>query len=120
TDYYNRYFPSSSHHRHNFDYGGAVAADFKNFKVQFECVGRSKRTEISAGEDELGNRLYTKQSEKDFQYMGTFSYKINQKIALSYSLGDSFVQVVSPDKTLISMLSLNLGFGGPQLTVSDE
>lgn len=113
TDYYAKYFPSSKKYRSNIDYGGALSGEFKKFSVQLEAVGRSKRTEISEGINDSGKKLYSLDTESDFQCVGTFSYRINKQIALSYSLGQGFEPITNPGKTLVSLLSLNLGFGGP-------
>lgn len=113
TGYYAKYFPTAVNFRNNFDYGLAINADLKNFSIQFEAVGRSKTTEIPAGMDQDGSKLYKKASDSDFQYIGSFSYRVNKQIAFTYSLGSGFKPIVNPGETLVSLLSLNLGFGGP-------
>jgi hypothetical protein len=80
--------------------------------LQFELVGRSSNSEIPAGVDDDGNELFIKKSDSDIQYVGTFSYLLSDKIALTYSLGKSFDPVLNPDNTLVSLISVNFGFGG--------
>jgi len=112
-DYYHKYFPSAKSYRNNFDYGLAGVADFEKFAFQLEAVGRYQATEISAGTDASGNQLYRKEKASAFQCVGTFSYRLSKEIAVSYSLGNRFPTITAPDKTLVSLLSLNFGFGGP-------
>lgn len=114
-EYYRNYFPQSQFYENNIDYGLAVAGVFKNFSLQFEVVGRSSNSETPAGIDGNGNELFTKDSDSDFQYIGTFSYLLSDQIALTYSLGKRFDPVVNPENTLVSLLSLNFGFGGSTL-----
>ncbi len=111
-DYYRNYFPQSEFYENNVDYGLAVAGVFEKFLLQFELVGRSSNSEIPAGVDGSGNELYTKKSNSDIQYAGTFSYLLNDQIALTYTIGKRFDPVLNPDNTLVSLLSLNFGFGG--------
>jgi hypothetical protein len=111
-DYYRHYFPQSEFYENNVDYGLAVAGVFEKFLLQFELVGRSSNSEIPAGVDENGNELFTKKSNSDIQYVGTFSYLLTDQIALTYSLGKRFDPVLNPENSLISLLSINLGFGG--------
>lgn len=114
-EYYRNYFPQSQFYENNIDYGLAVAGVFKNFSLQFEVVGRSSNSETPAGIDGNGNELFTKDSDSDLQYIGTFSYLLSDQIALTYSLGKRFDPVVNPENTLVSLLSLNFGFGGSTL-----
>jgi len=112
--YYNKYFPTSEIFKNNIDYGLAVSMDYNKFSLQFEGTGRSSSTEKDAGIDAEGNMLYTKESDSDFQYIATLSYRLTDQIAFSYQFGSSFKPVFTPGAgTLISLLSLNFGFGGP-------
>jgi hypothetical protein len=113
TDYYKVYFPKSKFYQNNTDYGLAVSTEFNNFSIQFEAVGRRSNSEISAGIDLNGNQLYTKNQKSDFQYVATFSYHVNDQIALTYSLGNNFQPELNPTNTLLSLLSINFGFGAP-------
>lgn len=113
TDYFKRYFPNSEVYRSNFDYGVAISGNFSKFTLEFEAVGRSSNALIPAGTDNSGNQLFRKDNNSDFQAIGTFLYRLNDRIALTYSLGSRFEPIINPDNTLVSLLSLNLGFGGP-------
>ncbi|MBI2419770.1 MAG: hypothetical protein HYV28_18050 [Ignavibacteriales bacterium] len=113
TDYYQKYFPTAKFYDNNIDYGVGGQLDFKKFSLQFEIVGRSSNTEIAAGVDALGRKLYTKETSSDIQYSGTFSYHLDDQITLSYNLGNLFKPAVNPNSTLLSMLSVNFGFGAP-------
>jgi hypothetical protein len=97
----------------NFDYGGAVAFEFRMFSLQLEAVGRFSQSEISEGVDNEGNALYSKEQESDFQYIGTFGCNLSDGIIISYSLGNRFNPIQEAENTLVSMLSLNFGFGSP-------
>lgn len=114
TSYFEKYFPDSVVFDHNIDYGISVAGEFKKFTIEFEATGRSSKSLIDAGQDTSGNTLYRKENSSDFQYIGTFSYRVTDQIAVSYQLGSAFKPTFNVDSgTLISLLSLNLGFGGP-------
>lgn len=113
TRYYDQFFPGNDVYRNNIDYGLAVAAQLNNLSVQLELVGRAGTTEIFAGTDVNGNRLYRKHQRSDIQYIGTFNYNLTDQIILSYSFGKRFQVIQANDKTLVSLLSLNLGFGAP-------
>jgi hypothetical protein len=113
-DYFKKYFPDSKVFENNFDYGASISGSFKKFSIEFEAAGRNSRTLIKAGQDPQGNLLYRKESSNDTQYIGTFSYRLTEQIALSYQIGSGFKPVFNINGgNLISLLSLNLGFGGP-------
>ncbi|MDZ7695249.1 MAG: hypothetical protein U5K69_29735 [Balneolaceae bacterium] len=113
TDYFKQYFPNSKVFKNNIDYGVAISGDFDSFTLEFEAVGRNSNSLIPAGMDDSGNQLFRKDTKVDFQAIGTFLYRLNEHIALTYSLGSRFEPIVNPENTLVSLLSLNLGFGGP-------
>ena len=112
-NYFKEFFQSRELFENNLDYGLGVSAKFKRFSLQLEAVGRSSQTEIPAGTDLNGNNLYLKKESSDFQYVGTFSYNLTDQIILTYNLGKSFEPIQNPEQTLISLLSLNFGFGAP-------
>jgi hypothetical protein len=114
--YFDNYFPKSKVAENNFDYGLAIATEFKKFSLAFETTGRESNSLRKAGVDTSGNTLYVKNNTSDFQYIGTFSYRLTEQIALTYQIGSSFKPVFSTTGTLISLLSLNFGFGGPNAT----
>lgn len=113
SGYYKEYFIDSKIFENNIDYGLSVAAEFKKFSLNFEMVGRYSNSEIPAGTDAEGNELYRKDQKSDFQYIGSFSYNLTDQIILSYSIGNRFEPIQNPNNTLVSVLSLNLGFGAP-------
>ncbi len=76
-------------------------------------VGRNSETEIPAGTDSEGNELFRRDKTSDLQYLGSFNYNLSDQIILSYSLGKSFEPMLNTDNTLISLISLNFGFGTP-------
>ena len=112
-DYYKEYFPETVIYENNIDYGIAVSGEFKKFSIRFETVGRISNSEIPAGTDNDGNELFRKEQNTDFQYIGSFSYNLSEQIALTYSLGNRFEPIINPNNTLVSLLTLNLGFGSP-------
>ena len=71
------------------------------------------KTETQAGTDTHGNKLFRKDQKSDIQYIGSFNYNIADQIVLTYSFGNRFEPVLNPNNTLVSMLSLNFGFGTP-------
>jgi hypothetical protein len=113
SGYYKLYFPDAKIYQNNFDYGLSVAGEFKRFSLSFEIVGRYSNSEIPAGTDSEGNELYRKDQKSDFQYIGSFSYNLTQQIIVSYSIGNRFEPIQNPENTLVSVLSINLGFGAP-------
>ncbi|MCD4832687.1 MAG: hypothetical protein K8R31_02755 [Bacteroidales bacterium] len=113
TDYYKRYFPDATVYENNFSYGIAIAGEFKKFTLQFEYVGRSSNSETPTGAFVNGKETYTKDTYSDIQYSGTFSYRLSDQLVISYSLGKQFEPIMNPENTLISLLSLNYGFGSP-------
>ncbi len=115
-DYFQRYFPATDVFENNFDYGASVSAEYKDFSFQMECTGRSSKSLQEAGTDVDGSTLYRKDSSSDFQYIGTISYRVTDQIAFSYQIGSSFKPVFTPGAgTLISLLSVSFGFGGPSV-----
>lgn len=114
TAYFEKYFPDANVYDTNIDYGMSVSGNFKKFTVEFEATGRTSKSLIEVAQDANGNALYRKESSGDFQYLGTFSYRLTDQVALSYQFGSAFRPTFNIDGgTLISVLSLNLGFGGP-------
>lgn len=113
SGYYKMYFADVKIYENNIDYGLSVAAEFKKFSLNFEIVGRYSNSEIPAGTDAEGNELYRKDQKSDLQYIGSFSYNLTDQIVVSYSIGNRFEPIQNPDNTLVSVLSLNLGFGSP-------
>lgn len=118
-DFYRAYFPNSTVYKNNNDYGFAFAADFPKWTLQAELVGRSSNTEIPVGTDANNNVLYIKQQSNDLQYLGTFNYRLTDQMVLTYSLGNRFNPITNPNSTLVSTLSINLGFGTPDQKVLD-
>jgi hypothetical protein len=114
--YFDNYFPDSKVSENNFDYGLAITTEFKRFSLEFEATGRESSSLLKASKDSSGNTLYIKNNTSDFQYIGTFSYRLTEQIALTYQIGNSFKPIFNTTGTLISLLSLNFGFGGPNVT----
>ena len=112
-DYFKKYFVDSKIYENNIDYGFAISTEFDKFSIKFELVGRRSETEIPVGTDSDGNELYKRENSSDFQYLGSFNYNLSDQIILSYSIGNRFQPILNPDNTLVSLLSLNFGFGTP-------
>jgi hypothetical protein len=112
-NFYQMYFPQSAIYQNNTDLGLAISGEFQKFSIQFEGVGRSSNSEIPAGTDIAGNKLFRKEKSKDFQYIGSFSYNLKEQIVLTYSIGNRFDPIQNPGNTLVSLLTLNFGFGSP-------
>lgn len=113
ASYYKKYFTESKIYENNFDYGLAISARFEKFSIEFEMVGRRSKTNMPAGIDNQGRKLFIYESSSDFQYLGSFNYNLSDQIVLSYNLGSRFDPTLNPENTLVSLLSLNLGFGTP-------
>lgn len=112
-DYYKKYFPKNKIYQNNTDFGLSISTEFNKFSFQFEIVGRNSNSEITAGTDSDGNELYRKERQSDFQYIGTFNYNLTDQIIISYNFGNHFDPIQNKNNTLVSMLSLNFGFGTP-------
>jgi hypothetical protein len=113
VDYYKQFFPQSDIYQHNIDYGLAIAARAKRFSLQFELVGRNSSTDMIIGNDGDGNNIYENRSRTDWQYIGTFNFNVNDKILLTYTLGNRFEPMMNPENTLVSTLAINFAFGAP-------
>ncbi len=113
SDYFRTYFPGMPVFDRNLDYGVGVFSELDKFSFQAELVGRSSNADIEVGSDENGNRLFIKETGSDLQYIATFNYSITDHIMVSYSIGNRFAPIQNPSNTLVSLLSLNFGFGGP-------
>jgi hypothetical protein len=118
-DYYRKYYPEVQYYKSNFDYGVGLSLEFEKFSIQTEAVWRSSYTEILVSQDAEGNDLYRKDSKNSFQCVGTFSYRISNQVAISYTLGDKF-NLGTLGNSLISVLSLNLGFGNPSILPKED
>ncbi|WP_034259238.1 hypothetical protein [Altibacter lentus] len=115
-EFYDRYFPNTFTYQHTWDYGLSAVSEFKRLSLQFELVGRQRSATIPAGFDAMGNALFRKEKDNDLQYAGTIAYQLTDKIVLSYTLGSRFETILNPSETLISLLCLNFGFGGPNMS----
>ncbi len=114
-DYYQKYFAKTKIYENNIDYGISIATTFNKFSLTFELVGRKSNSKIPAGTDNRGNTLYKIEDKSDFQYIGSFNYSLTNEIVISYIIGNRFDPILNPNNTLVSTLSLNLGFGGPSI-----
>lgn len=111
--YYKNYFPNAEYFSNNIDYGASIEADFDKFSIRFELTGRTGNSEIPAGIDNNGNPLYRKETGSDFQYIGEIGFRIDDQIMLNYKIGKKFKPEINPGNTLLSLLSINFGFGTP-------
>ena len=112
-NFYEKYFPNEEYFENNVDYGIGLSLNFMKFSFQFEGVGRVSKTIIERSTDANGVTTTKSVKKNDFQYVGTFNYQINDNMMVTYSLGKQFEPILNYKGTLISMLSLNFGFGGP-------
>lgn len=115
VDYFTRYFPNNKLYKNNLDYGMALNGNFDRFSAYIEFVGRKSITDIAAGTDDNNSPLFRREKDSDLQYLGTISYRLTEQIVLSYSLGKNFQILNTKGNNLISLLSLNFGFGAPTL-----
>jgi len=111
--YFKNYFLNSKIYENNLDYGFGISTQFDKFSIKIEVVGRESETEIPAGFDTEGNELFRRDKSSDIQYLGSFNYNLTDQIVLSYSVGNRFEPILNPTNTLVSLLSLNFGFGTP-------
>lgn len=113
VDFYQQYFQNKETYENNFNYGISLNLLFKKISLHFEAVGQYSNTIIEKSTDPSGIVTTRSKTKSDFQYVGTFSYQINKKLILSYSFGKQFQPILSNNGTLISVVGLNFGFGGP-------
>lgn len=118
-DYYRKYFPGNIVFKNNLDYGLEIAARFRKISLEFEMAGRTSNSYVLAGVDLQGNDLYRKEHNSDFQYIGSVHYNLTDQIILSYNLGNRFELIQNQNNTLVSLLSLNFGFGAPDKNILD-
>ena len=109
-DYYRQYFPNATIYENNIDIGIALSAEFEQFSIQFEAIGRNSNSKTPEGFNSQGDPLYSEKTDSDFQALGKFNYKINDKLTFTYTLGNSFEQIINENNTLVSLFSLNFGF----------
>ncbi len=119
TDFYRTYFPNSTVYINNHDFGLAFMGDFKKCSFQFELVGRYSNTDIPAGTDGNNNILYIKKQSSDVQSVLTLNYRLTNQMILTYNIGNRFDPILNPESTLISNLSLSIGFGTPDARTID-
>lgn len=106
--YYKKFYPNNTIYKHASDYGFAISTEFNKFSLQFELVNRYSNTEIPTGAN-----IYKGDNKLDTQHIGTFSFNLTDQVVLSYSVGNRFDPILNPDNTIVSTLSINLGFGAP-------
>jgi len=107
-DFYKKFYPNNTLYKQSSNYGFAISTEFNKFSLQFELIKKHSNSEIPTG---VGT--YIKENKSDTQYIGTFSYNLTEQVILSYSLGNQFNPITNPNNTLVSTLSINLGFGAP-------
>lgn len=111
--FYPRFYPNLTIYQNNTDLGLSVKGIWDRFSLSIEAVYRSSNSEIPAGTDAFGNELFRKEKQNDRQVLGSIQYTLRDNVVLSYSLGERFDPILNPGNTLVSLLSLNFGFGGP-------
>ncbi|MBI9035875.1 MAG: hypothetical protein JEZ03_15545 [Bacteroidales bacterium] len=113
SNFYEKYFPQKVFNQHSFDYGLGLSIVYQKFSLLFEVEGRRSREvlESVSGADGIVNQRI--RYDSDLQYIGSFNYQLSDKLMLTYKLGKKFEPVINYDGTLISLLSLNFGIGGP-------
>lgn len=111
--FYKQYFENKETYEHNFDYGLSLNLLFKKLSLHVEALGRYSKTIIDQSTDASGITTTRSKTQTDFQCIGTVSYQISKKLMLSYNFGKQFEPILSYKGTLISVVNLNFGFGGP-------
>jgi hypothetical protein len=114
-NFYEKYFAGYNFFDNNLDYGLGLNFNYKRFSAELEAVGRQSKTIIDQNTNPGGVTTTTTQTENDFQYIANISYSISDSFILTYSIGNRFKPVFSYSGTLVSTLSLNFGFGGPDV-----
>lgn len=107
-DFYKKFYPNNTLYKQSNNYGFAISTEFNKFSLQFELINKYSDSEIPAGAG-----TYIKENKSDTQYIGTFSYNLTEQVVVFYSLGNQFNPITNPNNTLVSTLSINLGFGAP-------
>jgi hypothetical protein len=111
-DFYDAYFTAYEYFERNFDYGLGIKLSLDKLSFIFEAVGRSSRTIFENSTDASGVTTIRQKDKTDFQYVGSFSYHLSNDIVITYNIGKKFEPVLSYKGNLISVLSMNFGFGG--------
>ena len=95
------------------DLGFKLVYKKPKFSIDFEAVWRTeditKRVEI----DQNTFQQFDSNND-DHRITGTISYALSSDIALNYTYGKGFNYEFTTENNLISILSLNLGLGGPE------
>ncbi len=109
--YYKTYFPGQEVFQSSEDFGLAATGEFDKLSFRIEFLSRTSKTETPTTTGGSGTVSYTVDEKSDFQSIGTISYRLNKDIVLTYSLGESFDEVLS-NNNIVSLLTLNFGLGG--------
>jgi hypothetical protein len=116
ANFYQNYIPGKEYFRNTTDYGLKLVLKKKKISFEMEAIGRSSSTILSKTKDTNGNTITTTRSKNDSQYIATLNYRIKEDVSISYKFGKQFQPIINYKGTLISMVSLNLGFGAPKLS----
>ncbi|MFZ1686752.1 MAG: hypothetical protein WAU70_04995 [Flavobacteriales bacterium] len=114
--FYEKYDPDAFTFEQNIDYGLRLVYKRPKFSIEAEAIGRSSSTVLSDTTDEqTGITTRQTKSEADFQYLLNLNYELTETITLTYMFGKQLDPVLNLDVNgdVISLLSLNLGLGGP-------
>jgi Putative MetA-pathway of phenol degradation len=114
-NFYTKYTSKQDIIDRNTDYGLRLVYKLGRFSVEAEGVGRRSKVVVEKTTDpDTGLTTEVSRSDKDFQYILNFNYRISESIIVSYNFGKQFKPVLTSNQTLINMLTLNLGLGGPR------
>lgn len=95
---------------HNLDAGLSLVWDIGKFSITGEGIGRIVQYKVTETLEDGWERSKD-ESQLDYRVALNLSYRISEKVLVSYSFGKAFNTQGPNTSPLINQLSLNLGFG---------
>ena len=122
SEYFKRYDTSFSSFDNNWDLGFRAIWKKGKFSLEGEVVHRISTLVVSSDFDETTGLTTTQSKEEtDLQYLLNLNYQVSPTLALSYNYGKQLGQELNlnVDGDLVSLLTLNIGFGAPKVVGSE-
>jgi hypothetical protein len=116
VDYYQKYIPSAtSYFQDNFDLGMKGIYRAQKFSLSIEVLSRYRSSLLQKTEDPGSPVSKSSKGDWDWKYLLNLTYAISPDISISYGFGKQLDPTFSVNGNIISMASLNFGFGGPEV-----
>lgn len=118
--FYEKYKVSDSvEYTNNFDLGIKTVYSLNRFTADLELLYRHQNLLLKQ-EIENNATISTWKNESDYKWTFNLNYQLDENIILSYSFGKSFESTAFLNGNIISVASLNFGFGGPRVILPKD